>query len=201
MDHTSGPVRGYVPNLGTDYTYSVYQAVQPGDDLFNAISSGGPNGTRDNMWLAGQPRVVYLAPGIYKISQNLDVFTDTVIMGDAQAPPTIQATGGFNGDNMILGGQDGNGNGGELHFSVQIKNVVLDTTLNASNSNFNALSWRVAQNCALENVKILLPSNTHTGILLGQGSTISVADVRIEKGAVGFHYQGRCLSTDSTILG
>lgn len=71
LDHTSGPVRGYVPDLtGSDgqpnYNYPVYKSVKSGDSqgLINAITSDGPSGgSRNNCWLAGQPRVVYLAPG------------------------------------------------------------------------------------------------------------------------------------------
>ncbi len=64
LDHTSGPVRGYVPNLPT-YDYPVYKSVKSGDSqgLINAITSDGPSGARNNCWLAGQPRVIYLAPG------------------------------------------------------------------------------------------------------------------------------------------
>lgn len=68
LDHTSGPVRGYVPNLYDAngkpvYSYPVYKSVSDVKDLANAITSDGPKGQRDNCWLVGQPRVVYLAPG------------------------------------------------------------------------------------------------------------------------------------------
>lgn len=45
-----------------------------------------------------------------------------------------------------------------------IKNVILDTTANSGDSGFTALSWRVAQNCALVNVKINMPQGAHTGM-------------------------------------
>lgn len=70
LDHTSGPVRGYVPNLTgsngqPNYNYPVYKSVNSGDSqgLINALTSDGPAGNRNNCWLAGQPRVIYLAPG------------------------------------------------------------------------------------------------------------------------------------------
>ena len=71
LDHTSGPVRGFVPNLFNgggqpNFTYPVYKAVSSGDaqGFVNALYSDGPGGgQRDNCWLAGQPRVIYLAPG------------------------------------------------------------------------------------------------------------------------------------------
>jgi hypothetical protein len=71
IDHTTGAVRGYVPNLvnsagQANYTYPVYKTVNSGDaqGFINAISSDGPSGgQRDNCWLAGEPRVIYLPPG------------------------------------------------------------------------------------------------------------------------------------------
>lgn len=149
-----------------DYTYPVYIAVASGDSqgFINALYSNGPNGQRDNMWLAGEPRVVYLAPGTYTLSSTVYLDTDTVIIGDANNPPTIKAASGFSGDYLICGGQGGNsGNGGESHFSVSMRNVVLDTTANTGNSNFIALSWRVAQNSALNNIQINMPQGAHTG--------------------------------------
>jgi hypothetical protein len=71
IDHTTGAVRGFVPNLvnsagQANFTYPVYKTVNSGDaqGFINAISSDGPSGgQRDNCWLAGQPRVIYLSPG------------------------------------------------------------------------------------------------------------------------------------------
>jgi hypothetical protein len=57
MDHT-GPSRGYAPDLDPDFSYPVFQAVNPGDgaSIQTAINSGdGAN--RHGQWLASQPRV------------------------------------------------------------------------------------------------------------------------------------------------
>lgn len=122
--------------------------------------------------------------------------TDTVIIGDASNPPTIKAASGFNGDYLIVGGQgDGSnhpcgGSGGETHFSIMIKNVILDTTANSGRNSFTALSWAVAQNCALVNVKVNMPQGAHTGMVMGGGSTISASDVHFTYGNVGLHWAG-----------
>lgn len=196
LDHTSDAVRGYVPDLGDD-SYPVYKAVAAGDSqgFVNALTSDGPNGQRDNCWLSGQPRVVYLAPGTYSISSTVYLNTDTVIIGDASSPPVIQAAAGFDGPALIVGGKGGGqdtcgGSGGELHFSVMIKNVVLDTTANAGNGDFVALDWGVAQNCALVNVKVNMPQGAHTGLSVGGGSTISIADTHFTNGNICAHWQG-----------
>ena len=76
-----------------------------------------------------------------------------------------------------------------------IKNVILDTTANSGNSNFAALSWRVAQNSALVNVQINMPQGAHTGMYIGQGSTIQVGDVSFRYGNVGAHLDGHQQAT------
>ncbi|OAA49692.1 Urease, alpha subunit [Cordyceps fumosorosea ARSEF 2679] len=60
MDHTSA-VRGYAPDLDGDYTYPVYQAVQPGDadGIQAAIDAAGTGDSAHRTWLASQPRVIY----------------------------------------------------------------------------------------------------------------------------------------------
>jgi hypothetical protein len=145
------------------------------------------------MWLAGQPRTIFLAGGTYVLGATVTLLTDTVIIGDVTDPPIIQAAPGFQGEFLIVGGAPGYvtaGNGGELHFSVMLKNVILDTTLNAARENFVALSWRVAQNTALVNVEIRMPPAVHTGIWMGQGSALSVADTKFVNGSIGIHYAG-----------
>lgn len=53
---------------------------------------------------------------------------------------------------------------------------------------FTALWWGVAQGAQTQNVKITMASSIngkgHTGIRLGRGSTLGLADVRIERGQV-----------------
>jgi hypothetical protein len=53
---------------------------------------------------------------------------------------------------------------------------------------FTALWWGVAQGAQTQNVKITMASSVngkgHTGIRLGRGSTLGLADVRVERGQV-----------------
>lgn len=78
---------------------------------------------------------------------------------------------------------------GELSFAVALKNLVLDTTAIDGGSSFTALYWGVAQAASLQNVRITMPSagssSGHTGIDLGRGSTLGLADVRVERGYIG----------------
>ncbi|CAJ2505944.1 Uu.00g000740.m01.CDS01 [Anthostomella pinea] len=198
MDHT-GNARGYAPDLDNDFTYPVFMAVNAGDGagIQKAINDAGNGASRHPQWLASQPRVVYLPPGTYEVSQTIRMNTDTIIMGDATNPPTIKAAASFSGDQTLLSAQDpGTGESGELSFAVGLKNLKLDTSSIAGGNQFTALWWGVAQAAQLQNVKITMtsaPSNTntgHTGIRLGRGSTLGLSDVRVEHGLNGIWHDG-----------
>ncbi|KAI1213565.1 glycoside hydrolase family 55 protein [Annulohypoxylon truncatum] len=194
MDHT-GSARGYAPDLGTD-TYPVYMAVNAGDGagIQNAINDAGNGQKRHGEWLASQPRVVYIPPGTYEVSQTIEMNTDTILMGDATNPPTIKAAAGFSGDRLLSGQDPATGESGELSFAVGLKNLILDTTSISGGTAFTALWWGVAQAAQLQNVRIVMaPSsngNGHTGIQLGRGSTLGLADVRVEHGQNGIWHNG-----------
>ncbi|KAM3543077.1 hypothetical protein ARSEF1564_003976 [Beauveria bassiana] len=190
MDHI-GPPRGYAPNLGQDAAkYNVYVAVRPGDGagIQDAITSA-PDGQRNKQWLASQPRVVYIPPGTYEISNTIFMETDTVLMGDATDPPVIKAAKDFS-DHVLVNGQDpSTKEKGENSFAISLKNLILDTTAVDGGKEFTALYWGVAQVSQLQNIKIQMPSPSngqgHSGIRLGRGSTLALADVRIENGQNG----------------
>ncbi|KAG6040336.1 hypothetical protein E4U41_000893 [Claviceps citrina] len=205
MDHT-GTYRGYAPYVDNATSYPVFQAVESGhgDGIQAAIDSAGAQ-DRQKEWLASQPRVVYLPPGTYTVGKTIEMRTDTIIMGDATDPPVLKPADGFDGHVLINGRgvkpvlilncQDpATGIAGELSFAVGLKNLILDTTSITPNQSFTALYWGVAQVAQLQNIKIQMPrsseGNGHTGIRLGRGSTLGLADVRIEKGQNGIWHDG-----------
>ncbi|PIA90493.1 Glucan endo-1,3-beta-glucosidase [Cercospora beticola] len=203
IDHTTGAVRDYAPGVG-DSNYPIYKSVSNVNDLYNAILSDGPNGSQrpsalgdqepgniiSNDYLAALPRVVYIAPGTYVLNRKLALTGDTILIGDAANPPVLKASSGFGDPYVIQGGSgitgpNDNGGHGELRFSRVIKNVIIDTTQATGNSDLIALEWGVAQNCALVNVQINMPPQKHTGLYVGQGSTVQVADVGFSYGTTG----------------
>ncbi|KAL6788689.1 laminarinase [Trichoderma sp. SZMC 28012] len=194
MDHT-GQYKGYAPHAPSPSSYNVFVSVNAGDagSLQSAIDSAGSS-NRQNEWLASQPRVVYIPPGTYTLSQTLNMRTDTILMGDATNPPIIKAASGFSGNYLVNGQDPSTGVSGELSFAVGLKNLVLDTTAVSGTSSISALYWGVAQAAQLQNVKIVLASSSggkgHTGIQLGRGSTLGLADVRIENGQNGIWHNG-----------
>ena len=150
MDHT-GDYRGVAPYTDNPDSYNVYVAVTAGDagSLQDAINSAG-DGDRHQQWLASQPRVVYIPPGTYELSNTLNMHTDTILMGDATDPPVIKAASGFS-DDVLLNGQDpSTGVSGEISFAVGLKNLILDTTAVDAGSSLTALYWGVAQVAQLQ---------------------------------------------------
>lgn len=59
IDHSTGQVRGFAPDLDGDINYEVFKAVRPGDGagIQAAINSGTNGAKRHGMWFASQPRV------------------------------------------------------------------------------------------------------------------------------------------------
>ncbi|KAM0233581.1 hypothetical protein ACHAP5_010342 [Fusarium lateritium] len=189
VDH-SGDFRGKAPYV--DASYEVFKAVKAGDGaaIQDAIDSGG----RHAQWLASEPRAVYLASGIYEVGKTITLRTDTILMGDATNPPVIKAATGFVGNFLLNGTDPSVEERGELSFAIGIKNIILDTTAINGAKGFHALNWGVAQVCQLQNLRILMPPSTngtgHTGIRLGRGSTLGLADVRVENGMHGIWHDG-----------
>ncbi|EFX04912.1 beta-glucanase [Grosmannia clavigera kw1407] len=153
------------------YYWRFYKTVNSGDaqGFIKALTSDGPSGgARDNCFLAGEPRVVYLPP-------------DTVIIGDAANPPTIRAAAGFSGDYLIVGGQgDGTnhpcgGSGGETHFSVMSIIMGGGSTISVSDVTFNfgsiGLHWNGHQQGQIKGMTF---NSCTTGILIDGGFTISI---------------------------
>ncbi|KAK4463428.1 glycoside hydrolase [Cladorrhinum samala] len=196
IDHTTGDVRGYAPDLDGDYVYEIYKAVTPGNgaSIQAAINAATNGATRHPEWFASQPRVVYIPPGEYLISSTIRMNTDTILMGDATNVSLQTLVSGLD---PTLDGR------GELSFAVALKNLVLDTTNIPGGQAFTALYWGVAQAAHTQNLRIIMPTslngNGHTGIRLGRGSTLGVSDVRIERGQNGIHYNGHQQATFKSI--
>jgi hypothetical protein len=72
--------------------------------------------------------------------------------------------------------------------------LILDTTAITATESFTALYWGVAQGAQLQNINITMPYSSngegHTGIQLGRGSTLALADVYIEAGQNGIWHDG-----------
>lgn len=190
QDH-SGSGRGYAPFLGSYYTYPVYRNVKSygaaGDGstddtttLQNAINDDGQQGTRYKNEVSTRPALVFVPRGTYKLTKQLDMRLNTILVGDPNNVPTFKASSSFQGSTLINGADFATeGSSGTTNFFIAIKNIVIDTTSINKDNTVTALNWGVAQACHLTNIKIQMPNDSkgHTGIDLNQGSTTIVSDV------------------------
>ncbi|XEV04635.1 hypothetical protein FSHL1_009922 [Fusarium sambucinum] len=189
MDHT-GDFRGKAPYVSD--SYEVFKTVASGDG--KSIQDAIDSGNRHKMWLGSEPRVVYLPPGTYEVDSTITLRTDTILMGNPADPPVIKPAAGFK-DMFLVNGTDPEvGISGEISFAVGVKNIILDTTAVNASSEFTALYWGVAQVCQLQNIQIKMPpagkDSGHSGIRLGRGSTLGLADISVENGMNGIWHDG-----------
>lgn len=190
QDHT-GNARGYAPFLPGDFTYPVYRNVKSyhavgdgnADDtqsLQNAINDDGKGGNRYNNEVSTRPAEIFVPGGTYRLTQQLDLRLNTILVGDPNNMPIFKASSNFQGGTVVNGYDYATHNsGGTTAFFIAMKNIIIDTTSIAPDTTVVALQWGVAQACQLTNIKIKMPTNSkgHTGIALDQGSTIAVTDV------------------------
>lgn len=224
QDH-SGLARGFAPFLGTYYSYPVYRNVKSygatgngsTDDtaaLQNAINDDGQGGNRYRNEVTTRPAQVYVPGGTYRLTKQLDMRLNTILVGDPNNMPVFKAAQNFQGQTMLTGVDYAtHGTSGTTNFLVAIKNIVIDTTDVNKDNTFLGLDWGVAQACHLTNIRILMPNNSkgHTGINVSQGSTLVVSDivsllifscnVSNTKCVRSVHPRGRCRDTQQQSAG
>jgi glucan 1,3-beta-glucosidase len=193
---------GTSPFIANGASWPVFRNVKTGygakgdgvtDDtaaIVNAITAGNSAGDRSQhvFGTTGQPAVVYLPAGTYLISSPLQLYVDTVIMGNPLDPPTIKASSSFTGNTLIYG-KDPN-LGSTINFYIGMKNLILTSTNIAASTSFTLLDWSVSQATQLTNVVFNMPdySTGHTGIAMPEGGSGTIMnDLTINGGAVGIN--------------
>jgi glucan 1,3-beta-glucosidase len=128
-----------------------------------AGASNGPDRSSQSMGTTGQPAVVYLPAGTYRMDNSLQLYVGTVIVGDALNPPTLKASANFANDHIVYGKDPDLG--GTINFYIGFKNVVLDSTSIAASTSITLLDWTVSQATQLTNVVFNMPDNSnHVGV-------------------------------------
>ncbi|KAI4125489.1 MAG: hypothetical protein LQ338_004215 [Usnochroma carphineum] len=139
QDHTSSS-RGFAPFLGTYYTYPVYRNVRSygatgdgstddTDALQNATNDDGQGGNRYKNEVTTRPALVFVPGGTYRLTKQLDMRLNTILVGDPNDMPVFKASSDFQGQTMINGDDYAtHGTYGTTNFFIAIKNIVIDTT-------------------------------------------------------------------------
>lgn len=131
------------------------------------------------MGSTGQPAIVYLPGGTYRLDKCLQFYLGTVLIGDPTNPPIIQASGNFGFDHIVFA-KDPN-YGGTVNFYIGLKNVVIDSRKVDPNKRIVLLDWTVSQSTQLTNVVFQMPQGAegHIGLTTEFDYNSNIIIVRI----------------------
>lgn len=115
----------------TDDTEAIQAALNYGN---------GTHFRNSSAWgTTGAPALVYIPPGTYRITKKINSYVDTVVMGDPDNLPVLQADESFT-DKFFWNGHDANYDS-TINFYIGLKNVVLDSTKVPQERNITLLDW------------------------------------------------------------
>jgi glucan 1,3-beta-glucosidase len=160
----------------------------------------GPDG--NGKGTTGAPASVYFPEGNYLVQESIQLYVDTVLIGNPQARPVIRAASGFKNKTLIVG-QDPSLDS-TINFYIAVKNLVLDSTFVNRNTDFLLLDWSVSQATQLTNVLFNMPlGSQHTGVATpGGGSGTYMGNLDFVGGATGINMNNQQYSIkDTTFTG
>ncbi|RAL17631.1 putative exo-beta-1,3-glucanase [Aspergillus homomorphus CBS 101889] len=182
-------------NVVTDYGADNTGATDASTAIQNAIKAGasnGPDRSSGSMGTTGQPAVVYLPAGTYRLDNSLQLYVGTVIVGDALNPPILKASANFPNDHIIYGKDPKLG--GTINFYIGFKNVIIDSTSVSTSTSITLLDWTVSQATQLTNVVFKMPNNSkHVGVTsqYDSNSNIILNDLTFYGGAIAMQLSGQ----------
>ncbi|KAL1888751.1 hypothetical protein Sste5346_009377 [Sporothrix stenoceras] len=166
--------------------------VTDDSDAINAAISDGNRCGQGCQSSTTTPAVVYFPAGTYVLSTSILPAYMTLLIGDANSPPTLKAASSFTGLGLIDGdpyynSPDPNWLSTNL-FYRQIRNFVIDTTAIDAATLAYGIHWPTAQATSLQNVKFVMPTTAgvaHIGLFIESGSGGFMTDLTFEGGAIG----------------
>lgn len=145
------------------------------------------------------PLVLYFPPGNYLVSSNIEMYFQTLLVGDPLDRPRFIAASSFQGLGVLSSDFYIPDAGGKLwyinqsNFFRQVRNIIIDIR-NCPDNPPNtpapgpaALHWQVAQATSLQNVEIYMRegSRGHVGIFMENGSGGLITGVTFHGGYIG----------------
>lgn len=145
---------------------------------------------------------MYFPPGTYLITNAIQMYYYTQLVGDAVTLPTIKAGANFQGtwmldsDPYIPDGNGANWYTNQNNFFRQVRNFILDTTMQPSTSTIACIHWQVAQATSLQNIVFnMLPSSKHQGVFMDNGSGGFMTDLVFNNGGTGAFFGNQQFTT------
>lgn len=137
------------------------------------------------------PATVYFPSGTYLISSSIVPYYMTMLIGDANTPPTLKATAGFAGFGLIDGNPYYTSSLNWIAVNVfyrQVRNFVIDTTNIPATTAATGMHWPTSQATSLQNIVFKMPTTAgvvHVGLFIEEGSGGFMSDLTFIGGATG----------------
>jgi glucan 1,3-beta-glucosidase len=152
-----------------------------------AINDGdrGPGG--NGKGTTGAPAVVYFPSGTYLMANPVQLYVDTVLLGNPISRPTLKASSNFTGNTLVYAKDPAFD--ATTNFYIAIKNFIFDSTSVAASAQFFLLDWSVSQATQLTNNLFRMPqASSHTGVAMPEGgSGTYMGNLDFEGGSVGLN--------------
>lgn len=131
--------------------------------------------------------LVYVPPGTYLVSDTLDIWFYTHLVGNAKCPPTIKLASNVSNVPYVLSATSNPSGEHVSNFYHQIVNLNVDV---GGNEGSYGIHWAVAQATAIRNVHIDA-TGSRGGLFCENGGGGTVADLTVVGGEVGFEMGGQ----------
>ncbi|KAK3370651.1 pectate lyase superfamily protein-domain-containing protein, partial [Podospora didyma] len=145
------------------------------------------------------PLVIYFPPGNYLVSSSIEMYFQTLLIGDPLDRPRIIAAKSFQGLGVLSSDFYIPGSGGKTwyinqsNFFRQLRNFIIDIRNCPDNPKNTpppgpaALHWQVAQATSIQNVEIYMKESSrgHVGIFMENGSGGLLTGITFHGGYVG----------------
>jgi len=148
------------------------------------------------------PLVLYFPPGNYLISSTIEMYFQTLLIGDPTNRPRLIAAKSFGGLGVLSSDKYIKGGGGkswyinQSNFFRQVRNFIIDIRNTPDNPKTDpetpppgpaALHWQVAQATSLQNIDIYMRegSRGHVGIFMENGSGGLISGLTFFGGYIG----------------
>lgn len=145
------------------------------------------------------PLVIYFPPGNYLVSSNIEMYFQTLLIGDPIERPVIIAAPSFQGlgvlssDYYIPGASGASWYINQNNFMRQVRNFIIDIRNTPDNPigvpapGPACLHWQVAQATSLQNIDLYMNpvSRGHVGIFMENGSGGLITGLNFHGGYVG----------------
>lgn len=143
------------------------------------------------------PLIIYFPAGTYLISSSIEMYYQTIMIGDPNNRPVLLAAASFQGLGVLSSDAYG-ANGASWYvnqnnFMRQVRNFVIDIRNTPDNpANVPApgpacLHWQVAQATSLQNIDFYMRegSTGHVGVFMENGSGGLMTDLHFHGGYIG----------------